>query len=126
MVGFSASAFDWTRSCEVLAWEPEVGFSWSVGDRFDGSPATRCTFRLRTMDDSTVRGQEFAHCPDGLSDLRAGAEGDPAKAAELVQVRAQQLHDGINDTLARMKRITGSVGGLRRRDLRALTGPRSR
>ncbi len=100
--------FEWIRPCDVLVWEPEATFSWSVGDRFDGTPSSTWTFRLRAARHSVVLSQVFTHCPDGLSGLRVAAEADPAHAADRVHKRTQDLHTGMALTLARMKEVLES------------------
>lgn len=89
-----------------LGTEPEAAFSWSVGDRFDGTPSSKWTFQLRAADDSVVLSQQFAHCADGLSGLRVGAEADPAHAADYVRKRTQDLYKAMTLTLARMKEVS--------------------
>jgi hypothetical protein len=98
-------AFEWIRPCDVLISEPDTAFSWSVGDRFDGTASSEWTFRLRATGDSVGLSQEFAHCPDGLSGLRMVAEADPAGAADYVHKRTQDLHKAMTLTLARMKEV---------------------
>ena len=102
---------DWIRPCDVLIWEPEAAFSWSVGDRFDGTPSSTWTFRLRKAGDSMVLSQEFAHRPDGLSGLRVGAEADPARAADYVHTRTRDLQKAMTLTLARMKEVLEAPAG---------------
>jgi hypothetical protein len=41
----------------------------------------------------------------GLSGTRLAADADPARAQEIVQARAQDLTDGMNQTLQRMKQV---------------------
>jgi hypothetical protein len=98
-------AYDWIRPCDVLLWEPATHFAWSVGDRFDGTPATTWAFRLRSLGNSVLLRQEFAHCPDGLSGLRVSVESDPTRAADQVQARTGELHRAMVSTLARMKQV---------------------
>lgn len=95
-------AFEWVRPCTVLAWQPQSEFSWSVGDRFDGTPASRWTFRIQPAGAGVLLRQEFSHYPDGLSGIRVAADADPDRAPELVAARLDDLRTGMNATLERM------------------------
>ena len=103
-------SFEWVRLCRVQRWEPPVVFSWTAGDRFDGSPASAWTFTIAPTGDGVLLRQDFAHVPDGLSGLRSGAEADVDHAPEFVQHRLAELEQGMAATLARMKQVLESSG----------------
>lgn len=96
---------EWIRPCTVVAWRPEREFSWVVGDRFDGSPASRWTFRIRPDGDGIVLREEFQHVPDGITGVRLRIDRAPARAADLIAERTAQLNEGIAQTLERMRRV---------------------
>jgi uncharacterized protein YndB with AHSA1/START domain len=101
-------AFEWIRPCSVGEWEPPTRFAWTVGDRFDGTPASSWAFTITPTQHGVLLRQEFAHVPDGLSGLRAGAEGSPDRAAEFVRDRLVELCRGMAETLARMRDLLES------------------
>jgi hypothetical protein len=96
---------EWIRPCDVLVWDPDRQFSWTVGDRYDGTPSSRWTFSITPGEAGVHLRQEFQHAPDGLSGLRHWAEADPTHAAALVAQRAAGLENGMAATLARMKSV---------------------
>jgi len=95
-------ADEWIRPCEVVVFDPPCEFAWTVGDRFDGTPATRWAFQVLPHPTGCVIRQEFRHYPDGLSGLRLHAEAHPAQAAGLVAARQQDLRAAMAATLQRM------------------------
>src|SRR4051794_3380991 len=38
--------FEWIRPCDVVSYDRPHEFAYTVGDRFDGTPATRWTFLI--------------------------------------------------------------------------------
>lgn len=97
--------FEWIRPCQVTEWDPPSVFSYTVGDRFDGSPSTRWRFSVRDERPTILLRQEFAHLPDGLSGARVMAEADPSGAPALIADRLAQLRAGMSQTLATMKSV---------------------
>ena len=96
--------YEWTRPCDVVAYEPPYRFAYTVGDRFDGTPATRWTFLISPTDDGCVVEQQFEHLPDGLSGIRLQAEQlDDAEA--IVEMRRNELRDGMTLTLGRIRSV---------------------
>jgi len=96
---------EWIRPCDVLEWDPPTSFSYTVGDRYDGSPATRWTFTVEPREGGARLRLAFAHLPDGLSGIRGAAESQPLDAPAIVKSRVAQLHGGIHQTLAAMKSV---------------------
>ncbi len=96
---------EWIRPCDVLVWEPRRRFSWTVGDRYDGTPSSRWTFSITPIPGRVHLRQEFHHAPDGLSGLRHWAEADPSGAPALVAQRAADLEEAMAATLQRMKAV---------------------
>jgi hypothetical protein len=94
---------EWIRPCDVLVWQPGRQFSWAVGDRYDGTPASLWTISIKPGSSGVVLSQEFRHVPDGLSGLRHWAEADPERAADEVAARTADLERGMATTLGRMK-----------------------
>jgi uncharacterized protein YndB with AHSA1/START domain len=96
--------YEWTRPCDVVAYDPPRQFSYTVGDRFDGTPATRWTFRITPGDSGCVVEQQFEHLPDGLSGIRLQAEQvDDAEA--LIAWRRTMLREGMTQTLERIRSV---------------------
>jgi hypothetical protein len=97
-------SYEWTRPCDVVAYDPPRHFAYTVGDRFDGTPATRWTFRVTPTESGCVVEQEFEHFPDGLSGIRLQAEQvDDAEA--LIAWRRTMLRDGMVQTLEHIRRV---------------------
>lgn len=94
---------EWIRLCIVEAWVPGRTFAWLVGDRYDGTPATRWSFEVEPRGSGVRLTQRFQHLPDGLSGLRGAAEDDPSAAADLVAERLTELRAGMLTTLGRMR-----------------------
>lgn len=96
--------YEWTRPCDVVAYDPPRHFAYTVGDRFDGTPATRWTFRITPSESGCVVEQQFEHLPDGLSGIRLQAEQvDDAEA--LIAWRRTMLRDGMTQTLEHIRRV---------------------
>jgi len=98
----AAADADWIRPCEAVAYDPPREFAWVVGDRFDGTPATRWAFRVLDHPAGCRIQQEFRHVPDGLSGLRLRAQAHPEQAADLIAARQQDLRAAMAATLQRM------------------------
>jgi hypothetical protein len=96
--------YEWTRPCDVVAYDPPRHFAYTVGDRYDGTPATRWTFRITPVDTGCVVEQTFEHLPDGLSGARLQAEQvDDAEA--LIAERRTMLRDGMTRTMERIRTV---------------------
>ena len=96
--------YEWTRPCDVVVYDPPRHFAYTVGDRFDGTPATRWTFRITPSDSGCVVEQQFDHLPDGLSGIRLQAEQvDDAEA--LFAWRRTMLREGMTQTLEHIRRV---------------------
>jgi hypothetical protein len=110
-VGAGADEAVWIRRCTVTACEPDRLFAYDVGDRYDATVASTWTFEIEPFGDARclIR-QTFRHAPDGLSGLREIADADPAQAAELVWLRADDLQAGMDRTLQAMKAILEGEG----------------
>ena len=96
--------YEWTRPCDVVAYDPPRHFAYTVGDRFDGTPATRWTFTITTTDTGCLVDQQFEHLPDGLSGLRLRAEQLGAAEA-IIAERRNMLRDGMTQTLTRIRAV---------------------
>lgn len=97
--------YEWVRPCDVVVWQPERAFSWTVGDRYDGTPASRWSFSIRAGASGVTLRQDFWHEADGLSGLRHMAEAAPAEASRIASDRIVALGDGMTETLQRMKTV---------------------
>ena len=96
--------YEWTRPCDVVAYDPPRHFAYTVGDRFDGTPATRWTFRITPSESGCVVEQQFEHLPDGLSGIRLQAEqADDAEA--LIAWRRTTLREGMTQTLEHIRMV---------------------
>jgi hypothetical protein len=102
------SAFEWIRPCLVGEWDRPTRFAWTVGDKFDGTPASSWAFTITLTEYGVLLRQEFAHVPDGLSGIRAAADGSPDHAAQFVRDRLVELRRGMSETLARMRDLLES------------------
>jgi uncharacterized protein YndB with AHSA1/START domain len=96
---------EWIRPCDVLVWDPGECFSWTVGDRYDGTPSSMWSFSLSRSQTGVLVRQAFRHAAEGLSGLRHWAEEDPSRAPALVAQRTASLEIGMAATLARMKAV---------------------
>lgn len=103
-VEMDGDVYEWTRPCDVVAYEPTHLFVYTVGDRYDGTPATRWTFRIDPTDEGCVVEQRFEHLPDGLSGTRLGAENAEDAEAHIAK-RREGLRDGMTRTLERIRSV---------------------
>ncbi|HEV2888794.1 MAG TPA: SRPBCC family protein [Frankiaceae bacterium] len=107
-VAYGDDEYLWVRPCTVVADEPGRRWAYVVGDRFDGTPATRWEYAFEDVGGGRTRvTQTFTHLPDGLSGLRSQADADPANAA-VVAARTEALRDGMRATLAAMRAVLQS------------------
>ena len=93
----------WIRPCTVTASSCPDRFSYTVGDRFDGTPATEWDFFIDATPTGCRITQQFRHLPRGLSGIRGLADAEPVRAEEIVGDRTRDLNTGITATLDRMK-----------------------
>src|ERR1700674_198448 len=70
----------WIRPCTVTAALPPKHFSYTVGDRYDGSPATQWDVLIEPSQIGCRLSQRFRHLSRGLSGLRHMADEDLARA----------------------------------------------
>lgn len=95
---------EWTRPCTITRCEPNKVFAYTVGDRYDGTPASEWEFELSRTEDGACRiVQTFRHRGDGLSGIRVQADADPQRAEEIVAARTDDLATGMRETLSRIK-----------------------
>jgi hypothetical protein len=97
--------FTWIRVCTVTAAQRPSLFAYTVGDRFDGTPACSWEFRIDSSDDGTRISQRFQHLPRGLSGTRLAADGFPDDAEEQVRDRQRSLTKDMNETLHRIRQV---------------------
>ena len=111
-VVFEANDFEfiWIRPCTVTVAQPPERFTYNVGDRYDGTPATVWDIRIEPTPTGCRISQQFRHLPGGLSGARHRADDDPAQADVIVGERARGLADGMTQTLERMKQVLESTG----------------
>lgn len=95
----------WTRPCTVTACVENEVFAYSVGDRYDGSPASHWEFRLESTSSGCRVTQVFRHDRDGLSGIRLQADADPARASEIIADRTAGIAAGMRSTLGAMKSV---------------------
>jgi len=96
---------EWTRPCTVTVVEPGRRFAYSVGDRYDGSPASDWEFELYQTKEGCKIVQTFRHRRDGLSGIRLAADAEPTRVDEILEERSRALSAGMHDTLHRMKAV---------------------
>ena len=97
---------EWTRPCTIIDCEPGVSFAYTVGDRYDGTPASDWRFAFEPTTDGRCRiVQTFRHRPHGLSGVRHQADSDPQRADEIIEARSAALRAGMLLTLSRMKDV---------------------
>ncbi len=100
--------YTWIRPCTVMAATRPTRFAYTVGDRFDATPASSWDFEI----DATASGcritQHFQHHPQGLSGTRSAADADPDRAEEIVRDRIERLTRDMQETLQRMKTVLES------------------
>jgi hypothetical protein len=94
---------EWTRPCTVTVVEPRRCFAYTVGDRYDGTPASDWEFTLSQSEDGCKIVQTFRHRRDGLSGIRVSADAEPTRVDEILEERTAALLAGMEDTLRRMK-----------------------
>jgi Polyketide cyclase / dehydrase and lipid transport len=99
----------WIRPCTVTAARPPKHFSYTVGDRYDGSPATQWDVLIEPSQVGCRLSQRFRHLSRRLSGLRHMADEDLARAEAIVNDRERGLLDGINQTLRTMKELLEST-----------------
>lgn len=93
---------EWIRPCDVVAYDPARLFAYTVGDRFDATPATRWSYLITPTNEGCPVRQEFEHLPDGLSGLRLRAE-ELDDAEVITAVRREEIRAGMTLTLERMR-----------------------
>ena len=96
--------YEWTRPCDVVEYDPPRLFAYTVGDRFDGTPATRWSFQITPTDAGCIVEEEFEHLPDGLSGIRLQAEHLDDAEAHIAKRRAA-LSAGMLLTLERIRAL---------------------
>ncbi len=94
----------WIRPCTVTDVKAGELFAYTVGDRFDGSPASSWEFVIDSLAPARCRiTQTFRHERDGLTGFRCSADSQPDRAREIVAHRLTMLRTGMRETLLRMK-----------------------
>ncbi len=99
----------WIRPCTVTLAQAPERFSYTVGDRFDGTPATAWDVQISATPTGCRITQHFRHLPKGLSGIRSQADAEPTRAEAIVKQRVEGLTDGINQTLQRMNLVLEST-----------------
>lgn len=95
----------WIRPCTVTAAEAPGRFSYTVGDRYDGTPASSWDIEIEPTPTGCRVTQRFEHLAQGLSGIRHQCDDDPDRAESIVKERVEQLTAGMNQTLRRMKNL---------------------
>jgi hypothetical protein len=95
----------WIRPCTVTGVDTGVRFSYTVGDRYDGTPAGEWEFLVADRPGGCAVTQTFRHLADGLSGLRAEADEHPDAAADVIARRSVELRAGMRQTLDRMRAV---------------------
>jgi uncharacterized protein YndB with AHSA1/START domain len=102
----------WIRPCTVTAVRPGELFAYTVGDRFDGTPASSWGFVIEHLAPARCRiTQTFQHGPDGLTGFRCNADSQPDQARQIVADRLTVLRTGMRETLLRMRAQLESIAG---------------
>lgn len=105
----SQTEYFWICPCSVtLAQSPER-FSYTLGDRYDGTPATVWDVQIVATPTGCRITEHFGHHPMGLSGIRHRADDDPTQADAIIRERVKDLTDGINQTLQRMRWVLEST-----------------
>lgn len=104
-VGNDDYEFVWIRPCTITAADEPKHFAYTVGDRYDGSPASEWDFAIEPAGDGCAITQTFRHVPDGITGVRVSADAEPDRAAEIIQARLVELRRGMTETLGRMKAV---------------------
>ena len=100
--------YTWVRPCTVTVAKRSTRFSYMVGDRYDGTPACAWDVEIEPTANGCRITQHFQHLPRGFSGARHAADANPARAEQIVHDRAQDLTDGMNQTLRVMKHVLES------------------
>jgi hypothetical protein len=103
------SEYIWIRPCTVTTAQSPERFSYAVGDRYDGTPATFWDIEIEPTGTGCRITQRFRHLPRGLSGVRHRADDDPPHSEDIVNERLQGLTNGMMQTLQRMKRVLEST-----------------
>ncbi len=104
----------WIRPCIVTDVKPGELFAYTVGDRFDGSPASSWEFVIDSLALGRCRiTQTFRHERDGLTGFRCSADSQPDRATAIVAHRLTVLGSGMRETLLRMRGLLESTVGKR-------------
>ncbi|WP_460824882.1 hypothetical protein [Nostocoides australiense] len=103
---------EWIGPCDVVAYDPARLFAYTVGDRFDATPATRWSYLITPTNEGCLVRQEFEHLPDGLSGLRLRAE-ELDDAEVIIAVRREEIRAGMTLTLERMRKADEVEAALR-------------
>ena len=93
----------WIRLCTVTRAQSPERFSYTVGDRYDGTPAAVWDVQIAATATGCRIVQHFHHLSGGLSGVRHRADDDPTRAETIVRERVNGLTDGMHRTLQRMK-----------------------
>ncbi len=94
----------WIRPCTLTAVRPGELFAYTVGDRFDGSPASSWEFVIESLAPGRCRiTQTFRHERDGLTGFRFHADREPDRARQIADERLTVLRAGMQETLLRMR-----------------------
>jgi len=104
-----ADGFETYVTCVVTAAEEGCRFGWDVYGG-EEEPFAHWEYELRTEGAGTVVHQTFTHGPAN-SGMRVGVERDPARAAEVIQGRLDQLATNMRATLGAMEEALRSGGG---------------
>ena len=91
---------------------PPNRFGYTVGDRFDGTPACTWEFQIDPADRACRITQRFQRLPQGISGTRLAADAFPADAEETVRDRERSLTNDLSETLQRIKRVLEATSGL--------------
>lgn len=104
-VAYGDDEYLWVRPCTVVVAERPREWSYVVGDKYDGTPATSWSFSFAPLGEGCRITQTFRHLPRGLSGLRLQADADPSYAAGIVEARGEALREGMRATLSAMARV---------------------
>jgi uncharacterized protein YndB with AHSA1/START domain len=102
----------WIRPCTLIDVKPGELFAYTVGDRFDGTPASSWEFVIDSLAPGRCRiTQTFRHKRDGLTGFRCHADSQPDRARQIVSDRLTVLRAGMQETLLRMRAQLESMAG---------------
>ena len=99
----------WIRPCTVTRAQAPERFSYTVGDRYDGTAASSWDIEIEPTPAGCRITQRFQHLPRGLSGIRHMCDEDPEHAEFIVKERVEQLTAGMTQTLQRMKDLLESA-----------------